>query len=223
MLYIKCFRQIFIRDKILRYIFFACIPALLFYNFSLLCLSYLGFGIIEVLRDPAQQSGQSSFLGFLSNIGIWLWVSSVAICFFSALTYKFITTGRHKELLFLVGMFSMILAIDDFFMLHDRYVDQNLCYLMYAFFAGTLLVRHHKEILEIDGFSFLLAGLLLALSIFTDLIQEHIPLKYAYVQVFEEGFKFVGAATWLYFSYCIASFHPLYPTEKQRIQVERNN
>jgi hypothetical protein len=205
MSYFIYFRQIFTPKKILRYIFFVCIPALLFYSFSLLCLSSLGYGIIEILRDPAQQSGQSSFLGFLSSIGVWLWISSVAICFFSALNYKSKANDRHKELLFLVGILSMILAIDDFFMLHDRYVNEHFCFLAYAFFAGTILVRHYKKIIEIDGFSFLLAGLLLALSILIDLIQGHIPLKYAYTQVIEEGFKFVGAATWLYFSYCIAS------------------
>ena len=41
----------------------------------------------------------------------------------------------------------------------------------------------------------------------------YIPLKYAYVQVFEEGFKFIGAATWLYFSWRSASFYTLHVTE----------
>jgi len=206
-------RQVFIPEKYLRCLFFACIPALVFYSISLLGLSFLGFEIMEILRDPAQQSGESSFLGFLSNIGNWLWVSSAAICFFSISTYYFIDNNRHKELLFLVGLMSIILAVDDFFMIHDRYIDQNICFLTYAFIAAAILVRHYNKIIEIDGFSFLLAGFLLALSILTDLIQGYIPLKYAYVQVFEEGFKFVGAATWLYFSWRIASFQPLQFTE----------
>lgn len=190
-------RQIFISKKILHYIFVAGIPALLFYSLSLIGLSSSGFGIMEILRDPAQQSGQSSFLGFVSNIGIWLWVSSVAICFFSALAYDLVANDRRKELLFLVGMLSMFLAIDDFFMIHDRYVNQNISYFAYAFCAGIILVRHFKKIMEIDGFSFLLAGLLLALSILTDLTQSYISLRYTYVQVqvIEEGFKFIGAAT----------------------------
>jgi hypothetical protein len=198
-------KQIFNPEKILRYILFACIPAFLFYSFSLLGLSSLGFEIMEIIRDPAQQTGQSSFLGFLSNIGIWLWISSATICFFSISTYTFIVNDKHKELLFLVGMMSIMLAIDDFFMIHDRYINQNICYLAYAFIATALFVRHYKKIIEIDGFSFLLAGLLLALSILIDLIQNFIPLKYAYTQIFEEGFKFIGAATWLYFSWRIAS------------------
>ncbi len=208
-------KKIFITEKILRYVFFAGVPALLFYSFSLIVLSSQGFKIMEILRDPAQQSGQSSFLGFISNIGIWLWISSAAISFFSFLVSDDIESTIYKELFFLVGMLSFILAVDDFFMIHDRYVSEKICYLIYAIVALALLVRHYKTIIEINGFSFLLAGLLLALSIFTDLIQEYIPLKYAYIQIFEEGFKFVGATTWLYFSYCIASYHLLH-TEKNR-------
>ncbi len=162
---------------------------------------------MEILREPAQQSGQSSFLGFISNIGIWLWISSVAICFFTASIYSSITNYKHKELLFLVGAIAMILAVDDFFMIHDRYINQNICYLTYAILASALLVRHFKRIIKIDGFTFLLAGFLLGLSIFTDLIQGYIPLAYAHTQILEEGFKFVGATTLLYFSCRIASFH----------------
>lgn len=170
---------------------------------------------MEIIRDPAHLTGQSSFLGFLSNIGIWLCISSAAICFFSISTYNFIDNDRHKEILFLVGIMSIILAVDDFFMIHERrYISQNICYFVYAFMTVALLARHFKKIIEIDGFSFLLAGLLLALSMLTDLIQGQIPLKYVYVQVFEEGFKFIGATTWLYCSWRIASFHPLHFTKK---------
>jgi len=102
----------------------------------------------------------------------------------------------------------MILAIDDFFLINARYIDQKLCYLVYAIFSGTLLVRHYKKIMEIDGFSFLLACLLILLSILSDGIQGRTPLPHSYTQVFEEGFKFIGIATWLYFICRIASFRP---------------
>jgi hypothetical protein len=204
----KLFDQIFASGKLMRCMLVAIIPAFLFYCISLVGLIVKGFGILEILRDPAQQSGASSFLGFLSNIGIWLWVSAAAICFFTVLTSDFADKNSRKELLFLTGMLSIMLAFDDFFMIHDRYIDQNICYLAYAVFAGILLWRHHKIILEIEGLAFLTTGALLALSIFTDLAQEHIPINYQYLQVMEEGFKFIGAATWLYFNCRVASYHP---------------
>ena len=208
MSFISRFRRLFSKRKILRYIVYAGVPALLFYVISLAALSHLGFSFIEILRDPAQQSGKSSFLGFLSSMGVWLWVSATTLCFFGAANDRTGGHGRHRELLFLMGMLSLMLGIDDFFMIHDRYIDQDLCYLAYAAFALTLLVRHFERIMQIDGFSFLLSGTLLALSILTDLTQGYIPLRYSHSQVFEEGFKFIGAASWLYFAF-MASKHAL--------------
>ena len=202
-------KKIFVLKKLYSCIFIAVIPALLFYSFSLFGLKSAGFGIMEILRDPAQQSGASSFVGFLSNIGIWLWVSSAAICFFTTITSDSKFNKNHKELIFLTGMLSIILAIDDFFLIHDRYINQKICFLFYALFAGALLIRHYKLIIEIEGFTFLLAGSFLALSILTDLIQSRIPLQYNYTQVIEEGFKFSGVATWLYFIARVASFRPI--------------
>ena len=201
-------KKIFNEEKILRCILYVSIPAGLFYSLSVIGLWTAGFKIMQILRDPADQSGQSSFLGFVSNIGIWLWVSSAAICFFCILNGELEKQDRRRELLFLVGMLSIILAFDDLFLIHDRYIEQEICFLAYAIFAGALLIRHYELIMEIDGFAFLFAGSLLALSVLTDLTQDFIPLRYRYVQIFEEGFKFVGGATWLYFAFRVASFRP---------------
>ena len=209
MSYLFYVKQIFGREKIVRYIIFACIPALLFYSLSLVILSRFGFETMQILRDPAQQSGASSFLGFLSNIGVWLWVSSAAICFFSVLSNRTVTNNGGSELLSLAGALSIILALDDFFMIHDRYISQWICYLVYVVFATALLARHYKKIIEVDGFAFLLAGCLLASSISTDFSQRFTSINYESLQLFEEGFKFVGGATWLYFVYRIASFQSL--------------
>ena len=83
---IEVSKKIFSLKKVSNCILIAIVPALLFYSFSLFGLKSRGFEIMEILRDPAQQSGASSFLGFLSNIGIWLWVSSSSICFFTIIT-----------------------------------------------------------------------------------------------------------------------------------------
>ena len=79
-------KQLFDGRKIINSLLMAGLPALVFYGCSVLILTNSGFTLREILRDPAQQSGLSSFLGFVSNIGVWLWVSSAAICFFGLLT-----------------------------------------------------------------------------------------------------------------------------------------
>ena len=192
--------------KILRWFVLAAVPSAIFYALSVLILKISGFEIMEILRDPAQQSGQSSFLGFISNIGVWLWISAATICLFHGATSNSVGGKDRKELLLFMALLSMLLAVDDFFMIHDRYIDQNLCYLAYATIALGLLIRCHSAILRIDGFAFVAAGLLLALSILTDLTQSRLPLRYSHSQLIEEGFKFCGAATWLYFS-CLVARH----------------
>jgi hypothetical protein len=187
-------------EKILPCLLLASLPALLFFSLSLYIMLAQGFEVMEVLRDPAQQSGASSFLGFLSNIGIWMWVSAAAICFFTVLTRSGYRFRRHRELMILLGVFSVVLAVDDFFMLHDRYINQWLCYAAYVVVAVALFLRHSEVIVQIDGFAFLLALALLGASITTDTFQSFLPLEYATTQIFEEGFKFTGAVTWLYFS-----------------------
>lgn len=194
------FRQVFNFKSVLNTFILAAIPAFIIYIVSLFILKKSGFDIMQILRDPAQQSGQSSFLGFISNIGIWVWVSATAISFFAITTKE---ARKQGEFLFLTGLFSLILAVDDFFMIHDRYIDEKICYAFYAVTLLALMVRHFSTIIKIDGFAFIMAGGLLALSILTDLIQLLIPLSYQYSQVIEEGFKFGGACTWLYF--CIRS------------------
>jgi len=179
---------------------------MLFYGIAIEVLSSAGFTLKDIVRDPAQQTGQSSFLGFISNVGVWLWICSGTMCLFSAGVGGFVTEQKQKELLILIGALSFMLAVDDFFLLHDRYLPQRPVFLFYAVFALTLLIRYFRRIMEIEGFAFLLAGGLLALSIFTDLNQRKIPFDYGQVQTAEEGFKFVGAASWLYFSYRLASF-----------------
>ena len=204
---LNAIKDIFNAKNIVRTILFATIPALIFYALSLVVLTHEDYTIMEILRDFPQQMEESSLLGFLTTIGIWLWISSAAIAFFAFATGDF-KAQRHKELLFLIGLFSLLLAVDDYFLIHDWYVDQKICYGTYAVIMLTILARHFKTIIQINGFSFFFAGTLLALSIFTDMIQDFLPFKYSYTQIFEEGFKFMGIATWLYFAVQAAAFYP---------------
>ena len=164
-----------------------------------------GFTVVQILRDPAQQTKVSSFLGFLSNIGIWFWVSAAALCFFSLLTNPLHSPYRTRELLLVLGLMSLLLAVDDMFMLHDRYIHQKSIFNFYAICCLILLFRHYARIVFINGFAFMFAGFLLALSIYIDTHQKKMGVDYSVHQLVEEGFKFVGAALWLYFCGQVAS------------------
>jgi hypothetical protein len=191
--------------KLYRCVLCAVLPAVLFYGLALFGLQLTGYEILEIIRDAPQQTDSSSFLGFLSNIGVWLWISSAAISLFAATSSRAKFLGQPRELALLLGGFSLALGFDDLFLIHDRYINQYICYAGYAVGALFLVVRHFRIIFSANGIGFFMAGALLALSILTDIVQYDLPFAHHHVQGFEEGFKFAGAATWLYFCCGIAT------------------
>ena len=186
------------------FILIACFaPALLFYVASVCVLHFNGFSVTQILRDPAQLSNTSSFWGFLSSIGNAVWVAAGAICFFAMLLRHTAASGN-RELLLWVGTLSLALGFDDFFMIHDRYVDQRICYGFYAVITMVLAARHLGRILRIEPFAFFAAAALLGGSILSDLIQYMVPVRYTITQLFEEGLKFCGIAMWMFFAARVA-------------------
>ena len=198
--------QIFSLSNLKRVTYFAVLPALAFFLVSLLALRAAGFTIMEILRDPAQQMEVSGFLGFLSNLGIWLWVGAAAIGFFAFRTGTFTGNDKRRELLGLTVVLSLMLASDDLFMLHDYYIRLRYCLLAYALLTGIMVLRHHKLIVKIEAVAFTLMVFFLGLSVMVDAVQLHLPLPYDYTQVLEEGFKFLGMASWLYFVFRLAAW-----------------
>lgn len=182
----------------------ACLaPALLFYAASVWILHVNGFTVTESLRDPAQLTESSSFWGFLSNAGNAVWVASGTICFFSLFLDHTAHRGN-RELLVWIGVLSLALGFDDFFMIHDRYIDQRICYVFYAVVTGALAARHLRRILRIEPIAFFAATALLGGSILADLLQYAVPIRYTVTQLFEEGLKFCGIAMWMYFAARVA-------------------
>lgn len=198
-------RRVVTRANIQRCLVVCCLPAALFYLGAVLVMSLAGFSLLETLRDGPQITQQSSWLGFVSSVGSWLWVSAAAISLFRASVQHGDEDGTRRFVLILGG-FSLWLAIDDFFLIHDRYIAEGLLIPLYAIFLITLLLRHHERIARIDGMAFLTAGAMLAMSAVVDSVQENLPVPYRVSQFFEEGFKFLGAAAWLYFCVRVAAY-----------------
>jgi len=187
-----------------RFLSFCAMPALLFYVSALIIMSGAGFELLEILRDPPQITGQSSFLGLVSNVGVWLWVAAATLCLSRAAPADG-STPRARRRLLMVGGFSLVLAMDDFFMIHDRFIAEGIVIPLYAVFIARLAYVHADAIFGTDALSFSAAGVFEALSIATDSVQEILPLSYSYNQALEEGLKFLGAASWLYFCYRLST------------------
>jgi len=155
-----------------------------------------------VLRDLAQTCGTPAGVGLLSNLGYLLWLAAAAVTLFTAYSGQPGVRGKQRELMACGGWFSLLLCIDDMFLLHDRYIGQTFLYLLYMVFAALIATRYRRQLMASRGELFLLAVALLGASIGIDLFQPNEvdqPLAYKTYQLLEEGAKFLGIATWVHY------------------------
>ena len=153
---------------------------------AILYISYIhNIKLSLVIRDLAQTCGYPIGVGMISNIGILLWGSAASICFFVAFA-----ENKHKEISKLLkfgGIFSSLLCIDDFFLLHDRYVGPDFLNLTYLAISIFLLVRFRMILKKIGIFNLVISILFLGLSIFFDgVIQQIFNQSYELTQLIEE-------------------------------------
>jgi hypothetical protein len=178
----------------------AAIPAAVFYSAVVFGLLQYGASIIDVITDPEIPENQAWYRGLLSNVGIVLWIATGASCMFTAWCRKGDESSVvARKLIITGGVLSFMLAADDGLMLHDRMKHQLRFYAVYAAVAGYIVLWFFRELQSLDFMALVLSGGCLAASIFVDLIQMDIPLRYEYSQFFEEGFKFIGIVGWAYF------------------------
>ena len=160
-----------------------------------------------VVRDLAQTCGYPIGVGMISNIGILLWGAAASICLFTTFTGNI--NSDLSKLLLLGGSFSGLLCIDDFFLLHDRYIGPDFLNLTYLAISILILVRFQRLLKKIGLFNLVISILFLGLSIFFDgVIQQIFNQSYELTQLIEEWFKFLGIACWLNF-WCKASSYAL--------------
>ena len=195
--------------NILRALSLAALPGLVIYVLAISLSAMAGIKGILVIRDLAQTCDSPLGVGLISNLGYLLWIATAAIALFTAYATPTYNQHKLKDLLLCGGWFSFILCIDDMFLLHDRYIGQTFLYVVYAIFAFLIVFKFRDQLLKNGGEIFILAATLLAFSVLTDKFQRDIadimPIKYETIQLFEEGVKFLGITTWLYFWWSASS------------------
>jgi len=187
--------------------FISILPSSILYLAILYISSLYNIKLSLVVRDLAQTCGYPIGVGMISNIGILLWGATASICLFTAFFENI--NRESSKLLLLGGLFSGLLCIDDFFLLHDRYMGQDFLNLTYLAISIFLLVRFRTILKKIGLFNLVISILFLGLSIFFDgVIQQIFDQSYDITQLIEEGFKFLGITCWLNF-WCKAASHKL--------------
>ena len=140
------------------------------------------------------------YFGILSNLGVYIWISTGVVCLFCALLLRANPNAPLAWWMFalVAGCFSGWLALDDAFQLHEKVlpffgVPQTLVLLGYAVFAALYAACALRILARGDLALFLLACGFLATSILIDLTVR----SDSWVRVaVEDGAKFLGICCW---------------------------
>jgi hypothetical protein len=161
-----------------------------------------------LVRDIFALSSTPVYFGILSNIGIFIWLATGAITIFSG-TILFSVNKEKNWSLFLIlfGLLTMILAIDDFFMLHEDFfpillkIPEKLILLTYGLMMLSILVKFKKIVLHNHLKTFIVTISFLALSIIADQIlpDKAYLLKPGDNFLLEDGLKLVGIVSWSFY------------------------
>ena len=153
----------------------------------------------ELTRDPTALGQLPAYYGFLSQIGIFFWSASAAVCLFCL----FILSERKsdenlKRFLLVSALLTSVLGLDDVFTLHESVfpglgIPQNLVLASYVAFAIIYLVRFYSIILETEYVLLAMALLFFAVSVGLDVWEPRGIDRY----IFEDGAKLVGQVSWL--------------------------
>jgi hypothetical protein len=134
-----------------------------------------GVSPADLTRDPAAVLAIPYYVGLLSNWGVMLCSAAAAICLFTAWTLR----RRERSAstwLFASGLITLILALDDMFMLHEDVfpnvfgIHEKVVYTIYILAGGIFILYFLPEFLKRSYLIFASAILFLGISVISDSI-----------------------------------------------------
>jgi len=170
--------------------------------------SWKGIPIRSLTRDITYNLDAPLYIGFLSQLSILLWSAAAAICLFGSKVLPRESDGRRtKQFLFVSGLLTVILCLDDAFLLHEDFfprfgIPEEAMFGLYAVLVLFFLFRYYALILTTE---YLLLGMAIAFfgfSVIVDLLRPQGINRY----FLEDGAKLIGIITWLVYFFRVGAF-----------------
>lgn len=182
----------------------ALVPMLVLLAACAVAAGSAGVPLGDLVREATYVARAPVYTGGLAATGVGLWVAAAAVALFSTLGQPW-RNKRLGELVVVLGLLSVVLALDDQFRLHEDVLPalglpEETAYVAYA--LALALVRARDAVLQrADTTAFVLAVVLLAMSVGVDLVQQPLQDRLGLTggaRVYlEDGLKLCGAAVWL--------------------------
>lgn len=177
------------------------LPVVVLFGITIIIRLETGIAIAEFTRDPLGFTGIPVYTGSISNLGVMIWTGGAAICLF---TWGIMRNRAKGDLtppfLLYAGLFTLLLTLDDLFMLHEVVfpeelgIPEEVTYATYVILAVGLVVLFRSVILESNFLLLLLALVFLGISIVVDFFQGMISVPGWYL--WEDGSKLFGIVSW---------------------------
>lgn len=158
-------------SKIWKAIFLGIVISLGGAGFTVFVGKVTGTSMRVLAKDPAELIGFSPYVGMLSHWGVILWITTAAICLFSAVILRqYQAFGVETRFLAASGAFSLLLGVDDLYMLHDRllprlfHLPEAFFYLLYFLAFVGYLFFFASHILKYDYLLFAIAFIFFVIS-----------------------------------------------------------
>jgi len=162
----------------------------------------------DLTRDPAAIAGLPLYTGVVSHVGVLLWCSAASVSLFaSAVLHRQQRNAPLAKFLFCAGGFTVVLMIDDLFMVHEAAayvvgIPDSAIVLAYGVLGATLAVAFRRQILASEYLLLFASLLFLGASIAVDAsnltdsqgLRTSISARY---HLLEDGPKLLGIAFWL--------------------------
>lgn len=156
--------------------------------------------IATFTRDVFSTARIPVYTGWISNLGVFMWVAGATISLFAATILWRDAVRRRAAWLAIAGALTLMLAADDFLMVHEWLAWKILgiseapvlafYLLVFAFFG----VVYRREFLETRPRLLWLTLLLLGSSLGMDVVEPDEAEAWRYLT--EEGLKLLGIASW---------------------------
>lgn len=156
-----------------------------------------GLPVSYFTADVAATTKQEFYVGIYSHIGIMLWCACTAICFFSYAALRKQSKNQKLSLFLLYsGIVTLLLLIDDLFLIHEavfpKYfnVSEKRFYAGYGLILLSYFIWFRKTIFKTEFFFLALALGFFGVSVLID-------LKFTQRYLFEDGAKLLGIVSWV--------------------------
>ncbi|NNC37993.1 MAG: hypothetical protein EX271_06465 [Acidimicrobiales bacterium] len=142
------------------------------------------------------------YYGFISNLGIFLWIATSAVCLFAALMMWINgKSGKYIKFALFAGLLSGWLGMDDAFLLHEVVfpklgVPQFAVLAVYVVLALAYVLSSWRVILASEFWILGLSAVAMAISLGVDQVLHSIETN---AIVLEDSAKFFGIFAWFVF------------------------